>query len=543
MGKTVSIVLIGGFILLSHSYAQEVSIGRETKPKSAKADAVPSKQAKTETHIDKASPVDAGKTKTADKQTKSAQVTSEQDRKQTSVAAEPAKKTAANATTESTAKSANTSTPAHKEQKTTQVTRKEVTPAQKSVPATVSEVSPKPEAVASSHPKGSAPKVRPETVAKAESGNTPKQTNAAKTAKAESVRKTPSVPSAPEATTEVAASQDIPSGKKHSWFTGLAGTPQQPEARATTTPEASGTVLKPAPVMALPTRTLAVPFNGAPNKQPAVAALPSKKAAAEVDDVTSLAVPLKGPARKEGPVLAKSLAMQTQVSDSTVAQPTGNDFETAFTKLADGFDYPVGKPDAQGYYKARGFRSHGHLGEDWDGVRGGDTDLGDPIYSIGDGIVVFARDCHMGWGNVVIVRHTYREGGTIKDVDSLYGHLNTMVVRRGQVVARGQRIATMGTAHGLYDAHLHLEIRKNIEIGMSRAAFARDFSNYYDPSQFIQAHRHLTTGGGTYRVAMNTFTRDANIKWDKVHNYSHAHTGGGSRESSAALKRAVASEH
>jgi hypothetical protein len=53
--------------------------------------------------------------------------------------------------------------------------------------------------------------------------------------------------------------------------------------------------------------------------------------------------------------------------------------ETAFTKLANGFDFPVGIPEAQGYYKARGFRSHGHLGEDWDGIRGGDTDRGDPF--------------------------------------------------------------------------------------------------------------------------------------------------------------------
>ena len=34
----------------------------------------------------------------------------------------------------------------------------------------------------------------------------------------------------------------------------------------------------------------------------------------------------------------------------------------------------------------------------------------------------------------------------------------------------------MGTAHGQYDAHLHLEIRKNLEIGMSRAKFARDYA-------------------------------------------------------------------
>jgi hypothetical protein len=240
----------------------------------------------------------------------------------------------------------------------------------------------------------------------------------------------------------------------------------------------------------------------------------------------------------------KSSPTQDVGPDTTaIAQPVNNHFDTAFTKLADGFDFPVGKPDAQGYYKARGFRSHGHLGEDWDGVRGGDTDLGDPIYSIGDGVVVFARDCHMGWGNVLIVRHSYREGGAVKTVDSLYGHLNSMLVRRGQTVARGQKIATMGTAHGLYDAHLHLEIRKNLEIGMSRAAFAQDFSNYYDPTQFIQARRHLQTGGGTYRVAMNTFTRDAHIKWDQARNYSHAHTGGGTSESAAALKRAVAAQH
>lgn len=229
-----------------------------------------------------------------------------------------------------------------------------------------------------------------------------------------------------------------------------------------------------------------------------------------------------------------------RISLAAAPQPISFTGDSAFVKLADGFDFPVGKPEAQGYYKARGFRSHGHLGEDWDGVGGGDTDLGDPIYVIGDGVVVFARDCHMGWGNVVIVRHSYREGGSIKTIDSLYGHLNSILVKRGQAVVRGQKIATLGNAHGLYDAHLHLEVRKNLEIGMSRAAFARDFSNYYDPSQFILSHRHLSTSGGTYRVAMNTFTHDARINWDNARNFSHAHTGGGTGESAVALKRALA---
>ena len=217
--------------------------------------------------------------------------------------------------------------------------------------------------------------------------------------------------------------------------------------------------------------------------------------------------------------------------------------QTGFTKIADGFDFPVGKGgEARGYYKARGFRSHGHMGEDWDGVGGGDTDLGDPVYVIGDGIVVFARDCHQGWGNVIIVRHAFRDGGSVRNVDSLYGHLNKIMVRRGQSVKRGQQIAEIGNAHGLYDAHLHLEIRKNLAIGMSRAKFAEDSTNYYDPSDFIATHRHLQSSGASYRVAMNTFTYDSKINWDKLRNFSHARSGGGSSESAYALKKALSTQ-
>lgn len=230
-------------------------------------------------------------------------------------------------------------------------------------------------------------------------------------------------------------------------------------------------------------------------------------------------------------------------SEAFPAPPVNFSGQTAFVRLADGFDMPVGKGEAKGYYRARGFRSHGHMGEDWDGVGGGDTDLGDPVAVIADGVVVFARDCHQGWGNVIIVRHAYRDGlGGTRYVDSLYGHLDRIMVKRGQGVHRGQQIATIGNAHGLYDAHLHLEIRKNLEIGMSRDKFAQDSSNYYDPSQFITSHRHLQTSGASCRVAMNTFTYDSRIQWDKLRNYSHAHTGGGQSESAYALKKALASQ-
>ncbi len=65
--------------------------------------------------------------------------------------------------------------------------------------------------------------------------------------------------------------------------------------------------------------------------------------------------------------------------------------DTIRCPLADGFDFPVGKPEGTGYYKARGFYPNGHLGEDWNGRGGGDSDLGDPIYSMGTGVVVSIR--------------------------------------------------------------------------------------------------------------------------------------------------------
>jgi murein DD-endopeptidase MepM/ murein hydrolase activator NlpD len=253
------------------------------------------------------------------------------------------------------------------------------------------------------------------------------------------------------------------------------------------------------------------------------------------------ATPREGPANaaKMLPSKAEQVSIPTQKDPPQLMPAVSGSLDTGLTRIADGFDFPVGKPEAEGYYKARGFRPGGHVGEDWDGVRGGDTDLKDPIFSVADGIVVFARDVHLGWGNVIIVRHAYRENGTVKYVDALYGHLNTMLVSRGQRVSRGQQIATMGTAHGQYDAHLHFEIRKNLEIGMSRSKFQKNFSNYYDPTQFINSHRHLSGGGSNYKVAMNTFTHDWMYHFDKNRDFGSRKRS--TSQSSAALRAALTS--
>src|SRR5687767_15010770 len=65
--------------------------------------------------------------------------------------------------------------------------------------------------------------------------------------------------------------------------------------------------------------------------------------------------------------------------------------------VANGFDLPVGKPDAAGYYTARGYMPNAHQGEDWNGKGGGNSDLGDPVYATADGVVVYSEDYRRSW--------------------------------------------------------------------------------------------------------------------------------------------------
>ncbi len=190
-----------------------------------------------------------------------------------------------------------------------------------------------------------------------------------------------------------------------------------------------------------------------------------------------------------------------------VSTPNAVSAKTVSHYLADGFDYPVGPPDAAGYYKARGFWPNGHLGEDWNGRGGGNTDLGDPVYSIGHGVVVYSADFRAGWGNVIIIRHAYREkNGRVYFIDSLYGHLQRRTARLGEKVKRGEKIGTIGRGpHNMYYAHLHFEIRKNLALGMQRSKFKRDYSNYHSPTHFIVANRRIRQEFRRYRIPVDTF--------------------------------------
>lgn len=170
-----------------------------------------------------------------------------------------------------------------------------------------------------------------------------------------------------------------------------------------------------------------------------------------------------------------------------------------------GFDFPVGKPDAKGYYNAQGFGKNNHLGDDWNGTGGGNTDLGDPIYSISEGYVTESVNFYGGWGNVTRVAHAIKgqwsieNGQLVKDttrqaepyiLESLYAHSQRVLVKQGDFVERGQQIATIGNAEGVYLAHLHLEIRERARMELGDG-YGSNRNGYLDPSWFIKKYRKL----------------------------------------------------
>src|SRR5687768_9541939 len=89
--------------------------------------------------------------------------------------------------------------------------------------------------------------------------------------------------------------------------------------------------------------------------------------------------------------------------------------------------------------------------------------VGTPIYATADGVVTFAGrypiSHSVNWwrfGNVVTIKHADR-------FITIYAHCDTVRVKAGQPVKQGQIVATVGNTGWSTNAHLHYEVRSDME--------------------------------------------------------------------------------
>lgn len=226
-------------------------------------------------------------------------------------------------------------------------------------------------------------------------------------------------------------------------------TPAPAPAPVATKPKDDGVQVAPARPGGVEVR----PLGGAPAPAPAPAAV----APPPVPSPSLLRV---GPKALKRPYSEATLA-EMQAADANAGAATGGVTATV-AKPPEPAPVPkveepkaAAAPDAKGGLSfdwpakgkvLQGFSEPSNLGLAIDGKPG------DPVAAAADGKVIFSGPGPRGYGNLLIVKHD-------ADTVSVYAHNKSLLVKEGQTVKRGQKIAEIGDT-GTDKPNLHFEIRR-----------------------------------------------------------------------------------
>lgn len=79
---------------------------------------------------------------------------------------------------------------------------------------------------------------------------------------------------------------------------------------------------------------------------------------------------------------------------------------------------------------------------------------GTPIQAAENGVVAYAGNELRGFGNLLLIRHS-------DGYMTAYAHCDTLLVKRGDTVRRGQPVARVGSTGSVTEPQLHFEVRKS----------------------------------------------------------------------------------
>ncbi len=116
---------------------------------------------------------------------------------------------------------------------------------------------------------------------------------------------------------------------------------------------------------------------------------------------------------------------------------------------------PIKKSDLVEISSGFGWRTHPiyHTPMFHDGVDLS-AEVNTKIYATMSGKIEEIEYSNRGYGNKIIIKNTY-------GYETLYAHLKTIGVKKGQYVKKGQLIGTVGDTGTSTGYHLHYEVRKN----------------------------------------------------------------------------------
>jgi len=151
------------------------------------------------------------------------------------------------------------------------------------------------------------------------------------------------------------------------------------------------------------------------------------------------------------PVTSKTYASKSKTTSSATATSKAKQQSASQSKPKKTVSKPIkhewGWPTKGKVISAYSVKAGGNKGIDVVGK------VGQPIFAAASGKVVYSGNGLLGYGNLIIVKHS-------EQYLSAYAHNKKLLVKEGGAVTRGQIIAELGST-GTKSPKLHFEIRYN----------------------------------------------------------------------------------